>query len=151
MSWPVTMFGHQKLYPQELYSFWVAYYPVKTREMSAVLVIALVHGCIGLHFWLRMKPFYKRLALFLLAGAVLVPTLELLGFSISGQMVIRGRRRRGSDRRNSPGRQQVGTAAEQNTLLDTIYRQFPARIFRPARPRRAGALVCACSLSGAAA
>ena len=30
-----TMFGHQKLYPQELYAFWVAYYPVKTLEMSA--------------------------------------------------------------------------------------------------------------------
>src|ERR1700743_3505103 len=32
-----TMFGHQKLYPQELYAFWVAYYPIKTLEMSAVL------------------------------------------------------------------------------------------------------------------
>src|SRR5262249_1225651 len=83
-----TMFGHQKLYPQELYAFWVAYYPYRTLEMSAVLVIAWVHGCIGLHFWLRMKPFYKRLAPFLLAGAVLVPTLALLGFYQGGQAVI---------------------------------------------------------------
>ena len=28
--------------------------------MFAVLLIAWVHGCIGLYFWLRMKAFYKR-------------------------------------------------------------------------------------------
>jgi adenylate cyclase len=113
-----TMYGHEKLYPQELYAFWIAYYPIKTLEMSAVLVIAWVHGCIGLHFWLRMKPFYKRLAPFLLAGAVLIPTLALLGFYQGGQTVM-------SDaddpdwRIKNLGRQQVGTAAEQS-VLDTI-------------------------------
>ena len=119
-----TMFGHEKLYPQELYAFWVAYYPIKTLEMSAVLLVAWIHGCIGLHFWLRMKPFYKRLAPFLLAGAVLVPTLALLGFYQGGQMVI-------SDaddpewRVKNLTRQQVGTAAEQSTL-DTITDGFLA-------------------------
>src|SRR5581483_3087433 len=117
-----TMFGHQKLYPQELYAFWVASYPVKTLEMSAVLVIAWVHGCIGLHFWLRMKPFYKRLAPFLLAGAVLVPTLALLGFYQGGQMVIADADDPDWRIRNL-GRQQVGTAAEQNTL-DSITDNF---------------------------
>jgi adenylate cyclase len=113
-----TMFGHEKLYPQELYAFWVAYYPIKTLEMATVLVVAWVHGCIGLHFWLRMKPLYKRLAPFLLAAAVLVPTLALLGFYQGGQTVI-------SDA-DDPGwrtanlsRQQVGTTTEKSTL-DTI-------------------------------
>src|ERR1700753_37176 len=113
-----TMFGHQKLYPQELYAFWVAYYPIKTLEMSAVLVIAWVHGCIGLHFWLRMKPFYKRLAPLLLAGAVLVATFALLWFYQGGEMVIADADDPDWRIRNL-GRQQVGTAAEQNTL-DTI-------------------------------
>src|ERR1700761_8634449 len=113
-----TMFGHQKLYPQELYAFWIAYYPIKTIEMSTVLVVAWVHGCIGLHFWLRMKPFNKRLAPFLLAAAVLVPTLALLGFYRGAQMVM-------SDaddpewRTANLSREHVGTAAEQTTL-DTI-------------------------------
>src|ERR1700759_3608219 len=49
-----TLYGHEKLYPQELYAFWIAY-PYKAWQMSAVLLIAWVHGCIGLHFWLRMK------------------------------------------------------------------------------------------------
>jgi adenylate cyclase len=113
-----TMYGHEKLYPQELYAFWVAYYPSKTWQMSAVLIIAWVHGCIGLHFWLRMKPFYKRLAPYLLAAAVLIPTLALLGFYQGGQVVI-------SDaddpdwRIKNLSRQQVGTAAEQS-MLDSI-------------------------------
>jgi adenylate cyclase len=109
-----TLFAHEKLYPQELYFFWVAS-SVKAWQMSAVLVIAWVHGCIGLHFWLRMKPFYKRLAPFLLAAAVLLPTLALLGFYHGGQTVIAD-----SDdpewRIRNLGRQQVGTAAEQSTL-----------------------------------
>jgi adenylate cyclase len=116
-----TLFGHQKLYPQELYLFWVAS-SFKAWQMSAVLVVAWVHGCIGLHFWLRMKPFYKRLAPFLLAAAVLVPTLSLLGFYQGGQMVT-------SDaddpdwRIRNLTRQQVGTKAEQSTL-DTITDDF---------------------------
>jgi adenylate cyclase len=113
-----AMFAHQKLYPQELYAFWVAYYPYKALQMSAVLCIAWIHGCIGLHFWLRMKTFYKRLAPFLLAAAVLVPTLALLGFYQGGQTVIYD-----SDdpdwRIRNLTKQQVGTAAEQKTL-DTI-------------------------------
>src|SRR6476661_5660666 len=74
-----TLYGHEKLYPQELYLFWVAH-PAKVLQMSTVLTIAWVHGCIGLYFWLRMKPWFKRAAPYLLAAAVLVPTLALLGF-----------------------------------------------------------------------
>ena len=116
-----TLYGHEKFYPQELYLFWVAH-PSKAWQMSAVLVVAWVHGCIGLHFWLRMKAFYKRLAPFLLAGAVLVPTLALLGFYQGGQIV--------SSEADDPdwrirnlSRQQVGTAAQQDTL-DTITEDF---------------------------
>jgi adenylate cyclase len=117
-----TLFGHQKLYPQELYAFWVAYYPSKTWQMSAVLVVAWVHGCIGLHFWLRMKSFYQRLAPFLLAAAVLVPTLALLGFYQGGQTVIADADDVDWRIRNLT-RQQVGTSAEQGTL-DTITDEF---------------------------
>ena len=109
-----TMFGHEKLYPQELYLFWVAH-PFKVWQMSAVLLVAWVHGCIGLHFWLRMKPFYKRFAPFLLAGAVLVPTLALLGFYQGGQTVLADADDPDWRIRNLT-RQQIGTAAEQNTL-----------------------------------
>src|SRR5689334_2081706 len=82
-----TLFGHEKLYPQELYAFWIGN-PWKALQISVVLVIAWVHGCIGLYFWLRMKPWYKPAAPWLLAAAVLVPTLALLGFYQGGRSVI---------------------------------------------------------------
>src|SRR5260370_27091634 len=82
-----SLFGHEKLYPQELYAFWVAR-PARIWLMSAVLIIAWVHGCIGLHFWLRMKAFYKRGAPFLLRAAVLIPTLARLGVYQGARSVI---------------------------------------------------------------
>ena len=109
-----SLFDHEKLYPQELYAFWVAR-PARIWLMSLVLIIAWVHGCIGLHFWLRMKGFYKRAAPFLLAAAVLIPTLALLGFYQGGRSVVAD-----SDdadwRINNLSRRQVGTAAQQKVL-----------------------------------
>ncbi len=57
-------------------------------QMYAVLIISWVHGCIGLYFWLRMKAFYKRAAPLLLAAAVLVPTLAMLGLYQAGRNVV---------------------------------------------------------------
>ena len=81
-----ALFGHEKFYPQVLYSYFVAS-PHRIWLMFAVLVIAWVHGCIGLYFWLRMKAFFKRAAPYLLAAAVLIPTLALLGLYQGGRMV----------------------------------------------------------------
>jgi adenylate cyclase len=111
-----ALFAQEKFYPQELYSFWVAR-PYRIWVMSAVLVIAWVHGSIGLYFWLRMKAFFKRAAPFLLAAAVLVPTLALLGFYQAGRSVT-------ADSNNADWRtsnlseRQVGTPAQQQTLDD---------------------------------
>jgi adenylate cyclase len=116
-----ALFQHEKLYPQLLYSFWVAL-PYRIWLMSSVLIIAWVHGCIGLYFWLRMKAFYKRAAPFLLAAAVLIPTLALLGVYQGGRSVISD-----SDnpdwRINNLARRQVGTAAQQE-VLDEISDDF---------------------------
>jgi len=45
----------------------------------ALLTVAWTHGCIGLYFWLRMKPFFKWATPYLLAVAVLTPPLAFLG------------------------------------------------------------------------
>jgi adenylate cyclase len=111
-----ALFGHEKLYPQELYSFWVAR-PYKIWLMSAVLTIAWVHGSIGLYFWLRMKAFFNRAAPFLLAAAVLVPTLALLGFYQGGRGVVADSASAEWQADNLSPRQ-VGTPAQQGTLED---------------------------------
>src|SRR6266403_1197350 len=82
-----TLFGHEKLYPQVFYAYWVVW-PYKMWLMFIVLIVAWVHGCIGLYFWLRMKAFFKNAAPFLLAAAVLIPTLAMLGLYQGGRTVV---------------------------------------------------------------
>ncbi len=53
-----ALFGHEKLYPQVFFAYWIVW-PLKAWLMFAVMIIAWVHGCIGLYFWLRMKAFFK--------------------------------------------------------------------------------------------
>ena len=79
--------GLDKGYAQELYAFWVASPPLGLMQV-AVLVVAWIHGCTGLYFWLRLKPTFARAAPWLLALAVLVPVLALLGFAQGGRMIL---------------------------------------------------------------
>jgi adenylate cyclase len=113
-----TLYGLEKLYPQVLYGAWVAS-PSKVWLMSTTLLVAWIHGCIGLHFWLRMKPFYKRAAPFLLALAVLIPTLALLGFYQAGRDVVAESGTEQWGMLNLSARQ-VGSAAQQTVLDDII-------------------------------
>ncbi|WP_271568914.1 adenylate/guanylate cyclase domain-containing protein [Bradyrhizobium sp. CCBAU 11386] len=108
-----TLYGHQKLYPQELYLFFVASNRIWT--MTILLIIAWVHGCIGIYFWLRLKPFFTRAAPYLLAAAVLIPTLALLGVYQGGRSVA-VEADDGEWRTHNLTRRQVGTVAEANTL-----------------------------------
>jgi adenylate cyclase len=108
-----TLFGHEKLYPQVFFAYWIVW-PLKMWLMYAVLVIAWTHGCIGLYFWLRMKPLFKRAAPFLLAAAVLVPTLAMLGLYQGGRGVVDSDSTEWRAENLSPDR--VGTPAEQAVL-----------------------------------
>ena len=78
-----TLYGHEKLYPQVLFLYWV-WAPYRIWLMLAVMTIAWVHGCIGLYLWLRMKAFYKRAAPFLLVSFL----FQMIG--LSGSMVGSG-------------------------------------------------------------
>ena len=51
------------------------------------LVVAWSHAMIGLHFWLRVRPWYSRLQSVALVLAVLVPVLSWLGMIEAGRHV----------------------------------------------------------------
>ncbi len=116
-----TLFGHEKLYPQVFYAYWVVW-PYKIVQMYAVLLIAWIHGCIGFYFWLRMRAFFKRAAPFLLAAAILIPTLAMLGLYQGGRSVVADSESK-EWRAENLGPQQVGTAAEQD-VLESIVEYF---------------------------
>jgi len=109
-----TLYGHQKLYPQELYLFFIGS-PGRIWTMTILLLIAWVHGCIGIYFWLRMKPFFMRAAPYLLAAAVLIPTLSLLGVYQGGRS-IEIEADDGEWRTHNLTRRQLGSVAEANSL-----------------------------------
>ena len=61
--------------------------PIHGARQALLIVIAWIHGCIGFHFWLRLRPFYSRYASLFFAGALLLPVLALLGFVQAGREI----------------------------------------------------------------
>lgn len=70
------MFGFDDNYPAVLGLLW----PDNAVTQTVLVLLVWVHGCLGLHFWLRLKPFYSRWAPWLLAVAVAVPLLSTWGW-----------------------------------------------------------------------
>jgi len=62
--------------------------PWKGVLQAIVLVVAWVHACIGLRFWLRLKPWYDSTQPYLYAAALLIPVLALLGVLVAGEHVM---------------------------------------------------------------
>src|SRR6201747_139245 len=116
-----TLFGQEKLYPQVFYAYWVVW-PYKMWLMYAVLIVAWVHGCIGLYFWLRMKAFFKSAAPYLLAASGRIPTLAMLGLYQGGRLVV-AESGNAQWKAENLSRQKVGTTAEQG-VLDQITDYF---------------------------
>jgi len=79
-------FGYEDSYTMLVLLFWKLR-PDIGLSQTALLVIAWVHGCIGVHFWLRLRPWYPRLRMLLYTLALLVPVLALLGFAQAGRYV----------------------------------------------------------------
>jgi len=82
------VYGVEDSYLYVLTAQWAFDLGFAVQQATLVLVV-WIHGCIGLHLWLRLKPWYPRAAPFGLATAVLVPTMALAGYLSAGQEVLR--------------------------------------------------------------
>jgi adenylate cyclase len=85
LAW--TLYDTHRIYRSTLFNQWVGASQIAGIRQVAVLGIAWLHGCIGLHLWLRVKSHYRQVAPFLLAFAVLLPTMALLGVLHGAQQV----------------------------------------------------------------
>jgi adenylate cyclase len=81
-----SWYGTDDVYRLVVLSMWVLN-PIAGLRQTAVVLLAWTHACIGLHFWLRLRPWYPRAAPGLLLAAVLLPLLALLGFAQAGRYV----------------------------------------------------------------
>lgn len=79
-------FGYRDSYSFVLLVMWTLK-PEIGAWQSVLLLVAWVHGCIGMHFWLRLRPWYPRLQMVFYTLAVLMPVLALLGFAQAGRFV----------------------------------------------------------------
>ena len=70
-------------YPVVLDALW----PDQALGQSVLVIVAWLHGCLGIHFWLRLRPWYPRIRPILFAFALLLPTLALVGFVDGGRAV----------------------------------------------------------------
>ena len=80
--------GTRDTYTLVVLSLWTLDPAAGLRQATA-LVVAWLHGCVGLHFWLRLRPWYPRYARAMYSGFLLVPVLALLGFAEAGREITR--------------------------------------------------------------
>lgn len=73
-----SAFDVRRVYDSTL-TVYFAFVPFWGWRQVTVLLIAWTHGCLGVHYWLRARPAYHRFFPAMLAFAVLLPVLALLG------------------------------------------------------------------------
>ena len=77
---------HQLADVEDSYAYVLAaLWPDGAPRQSLLLILVWLHGCIGLHFWLRLEPWYQTVKPLLLTVAVLLPTVSLIGFANGGR------------------------------------------------------------------
>ena len=145
----LSQFGLEKGYAQELVGFWVNS-PLLGALQAILLLIVWIHGCLGVHFWLRLKPFYPRAKGLMLSFAVLLPALALLGYYQGGERTLEAVKDPAwLARTMSP--EHVGAPAQNAVLLDERARTLAflavalaatlsARAFRQWREHRVGSI-----------
>jgi len=101
-------------YAGPLYAYWVTR-PHMIAVQFILLTVAWTHACIGLYFWLRLKSFFSWASPILLAIAVLMPPLAMIGAHHGGREVAE--LGQDPDWRKQNLR---GTPAAQRQVIDTI-------------------------------
>lgn len=77
------VFGVHDTYVYELARLW----PDRALVQSTLLLMVWAHGCIGLHYWLRLTPLYRQLHTLLVVLAVVIPLAAMAGFAAGGREV----------------------------------------------------------------
>ena len=82
------LYGTDDTYAYVLMALWVDD-PTHGVRQSTATVIIWIHACIGIYYWLRLKPWFARALAWLYGLALLIPVLGLLGFVSGGRAVGR--------------------------------------------------------------
>ncbi len=81
-----SVYGYQDSYTMLVLLFWQLR-PDLGLWQSALVLVAWAHGCVGIHYWLRLRPWYRLVAMELYTVAIMLPAMALLGFAQAGRYV----------------------------------------------------------------
>jgi adenylate cyclase len=88
-----TRFAYEFLGADDSYLYVIlaifVFSPILGIKQAVVLLVAWLHACVGLHFWLRIKPWYSKLQPYAFVAALLLPVFSLAGFLAAGREVAR--------------------------------------------------------------
>ena len=142
-----TLYDVQSGYLWVLGSLYASNWPGILRQFSLPLVV-WVHGCIGLHFALRLKPWYRDWLPYLYALALLLPAASLAGTAVALRDVAELAQRPGFlqmlfERANAPTSEQIANLYVISSVLEygalaLLVAVFAARPLRDLWERRAG-------------
>jgi adenylate cyclase len=76
------LFGHNIDYERIVGLLWSSEW--STFKQVLLLLVVWAHLCAGLHYWLRLKPWYQNAEPLAFAVALIVPVLALSGFASAG-------------------------------------------------------------------
>ncbi|MEZ5775490.1 MAG: adenylate/guanylate cyclase domain-containing protein [Hyphomicrobiaceae bacterium] len=77
------LFGVHDDYFYMLAGLW----PHFALDQGLLLLVVWAHGCMGLHFWLRLTAWYRRVFPIALTLASMIPVVALAGFASGGREV----------------------------------------------------------------
>jgi adenylate cyclase len=79
-----AFYGLDDSYYRLVYQYWITNWASGLPRQLALLLAVWVHGCLGLHMWLRFRSWYADYWAYLLCVAILIPVLAMLGIMNAG-------------------------------------------------------------------
>jgi adenylate cyclase len=76
----ITYFANKADYFYSYTSVAYLMWPTQALWQSGLLLVVWLHGCIGITYWLRPKPWFGAVRSWLFGSAIAVPVLALTGF-----------------------------------------------------------------------
>ena len=80
LTW--MLLGHNVDYERIVGLLWSSEW--STAKQVALLLVVWAHLCFGVHYWLRLKPWYQNAQPLAFAAALIIPVLALSGFASAG-------------------------------------------------------------------
>jgi adenylate cyclase len=126
----VLFYGLEDSYFRVLYVFWVLDPLTNLSRQLALLIAVWTHGCIGIHMWLRYRPWYGRHVRWFAAAAIALPAFAILGVINAGwDTVLRSAVVPGFPAAHSPNPAQGAEVAWLTFRLQLLYVALVAGVF----------------------